>query len=102
MALDIELFNDDGYPTEEVLSRITAWSVKDDVFALLKAVAPLFEGYGRCEYNTDKQLWEVATGGWSGCEDVVQALQQNTLFWSLCWQLSRRGGYYEFTGHAPD
>lgn len=58
-----------------------------------------------CEkaYNTDYGLWEVkklkngkvklwiATGGWSGNEDVVSAMKKN-IYLLLGWQLSERGG----------
>jgi hypothetical protein len=95
------LIDNGGHPTESTLQKIEKWSVKDDVFTLMSYVQPLFEGYGKCEYNPDKESWIVSTGGWSGCEDVIMSLQKNHLFWSLCWMLSKRGGHYEFLGNAP-
>lgn len=94
--------DDLGYPTEDTLKEIENWSVADDVYNLPRLVAPLFEGYGKFAYNDKECVWQVATGGWSGCEDIINALQRNHVFWGLCWMLSKRGGYYEFKGYTVD
>lgn len=85
----------DGYPTDTTLNIIKFW--KGDFSELMKFIAPYFNGaYGRCENRSIDDAWEVVTGGWSGCESVIQALKENTVFWLVCWYLSKRGGYYEF------
>ena len=84
----------DGYPTNESLEQIAKY--KGSFRELMKDVAILFNVYGRCEYNAQLDTWEVVTGGWSGCESVIGALKENQMFWLTCWQLSKRGGYYEF------
>ena len=38
---------------------------------------------------------ELHTGGWSGNEGIIAALQK-THFWFLYWQRSDRGGHYYF------
>lgn len=38
---------------------------------------------------------ELHTGGWSGNEDIIEALQ-GTSFWILCWEKTVRGGHYYF------
>ena len=43
----------------------------------------------------DVWLMEYHTGGWSGNEQIVGAMQK-TYFWVFYWQLSRRGGHYWF------
>jgi hypothetical protein len=85
-----------GYPTGESIRKIERWEYTDGHDALLEAISPLVEGYGRCEKRTVDGVWEFATGGWSGNEEIIQALENNFMFWGMCWQLSRRGGYYEF------
>ncbi|MBI5327010.1 MAG: hypothetical protein HZB80_01780 [Deltaproteobacteria bacterium] len=84
----------DQYSTKEMLKTIAAW--KGSYKELMQNIADNFPYYGRCEFRTIDETWEVATSGWSGCEDIISALRDNTLFWMICWRLSKRGGYYEF------
>jgi hypothetical protein len=83
------------YPTEEELKIISEWSYKD-IRGLLEYAKErwLFanDGYWRQEDNT----YYLSTAGWSGNEDIIQALGNNLIFWSLCWHSSKRGGHYEF------
>jgi hypothetical protein len=39
----------------------------------------------------------LSTGGWSGHEEAVGALQTNMMLWMMVWYSSRRGGHYIFT-----
>ncbi len=89
--LIIEL-DGDQYPTDKSLEQIKNY--KGDFVYLLASIAPLFEDYGRCVVIG--KHWKIATGGWSGCEDTIEALRDNQLFWLTCWYMSKRGGYYEF------
>ena len=86
----IELNN--GYPTNKTLDNIRAYS--GDFNKLMELITPLFETYGKCAREDDN--WVVVTGGWSGCESVVEALKENLLFWACCWRMSKVGGYFEF------
>jgi hypothetical protein len=83
----------EGYPTIEVLGMIKDWS--SDYKSLMYFIEDYFKEYGNC-WNTTEKTWEFATGGWSGCEDIISSMQDNVIFWSLCWQESKRGGYYKF------
>lgn len=41
----------------------------------------------------------LSTGGWSGNEDRIDALERSGRlmdFWARYWQVTRRGGHYEF------
>lgn len=40
--------------------------------------------------------YRLVTGGWSGNEDLIDALQKNSMFWLTCWMKSERGGLFEF------
>jgi len=92
----------DGYPADETLNAIAEYTGNWN--ALLERIRPLIEGHGRFEHRrhccSDGEFWIIATGGWSGCESVIEALQHNSFFWRSCWYKSIRGGYYEFI--VPD
>jgi transcriptional regulator with XRE-family HTH domain len=92
----------DGYPTDNTLDIIQTYpGYQGNWKWLMEAIAPLFCKHGRWE-SIDGIYWQVATGGWSGNESIIRALQKNTLFWSMCWQLSKKGGYYEFKTNAVE
>jgi len=90
-------FDSDGYPTDETIETVRAWS--DLSFEGQVALLD----YVRDAWNTDigavridAEIYVFITGGWSGNEELIYALDDNTMFWMLCWYKSRRGGYYEF------
>jgi hypothetical protein len=85
-----------GYPTAETLRTIKAWrpGPEDGYGPLIEFIRPIFEQYGRITRSGG--VVEIATGGWSGCEDVVVALTDNLAFWSKCWLAVERGGVYRF------
>jgi hypothetical protein len=85
--------DDDGYPEESELKQIAEWPWQD-IPGLLAFVRPRWS-YPNF-WCTDGAVLKVSTGGWSGNEDLMRAMQQNRAFWSLCWMSSRRGGHYEF------
>ena len=86
----------DGYPADYTLDDIERY--RGDWNALLEHIRPLIDGRGWIRRDGDN--WEIATGGWSGCESVIDALQRNRFFWGACWYSTRRGGLYEF--HVED
>lgn len=87
-------FDKDGYPTVETHRAIESWPYRD-VEALFKFIGgawhlPDYFQVGENGYIT------ASTCGWSGNESLMYALQQNAVVWALCWQVSHRGGHYEF------
>ena len=93
------MLDENDYPDEKSLKEIEEWDIlKQGVQGLLDLV----------EENTNWPDWsfsitgkrvirfEYHTGGWSGNEDVIDALHQNRLFWSLYWEKSTVGGHYYF------
>ncbi|MFH1226799.1 MAG: hypothetical protein V1701_02710 [Planctomycetota bacterium] len=86
-----------NYPDSAELKRIQEWDAINDALGLLEFIKPLFEEYGRIEI-TGKMVKRVkmATGGWSGNEEIIGALRRNLMFWPLYWEKSQRGGAYWF------
>lgn len=100
-----------GYPTKAELKKIRQWPVSttDDCEQLLEWVRTTCwwsADWGwrmsrrriRSSPNSGRLVrrYFISTGGWSGNEDIITALQGNLMFWVLCWYSSRRGGHYEF------
>ena len=101
-------FDKDGYPTDDTLDRVRTWPMDSpsdmgvllgfvqiawtypDYFTPAKRRTRLWKGAEL------RRLWRVSTGGWSGNESLINAMQGNLMFWSLAWVSSRRGGHYEF------
>lgn len=95
---DVEPLDDDGYPTDAFLDYLRTYPINGRAAckALLSAVRPAWQ-YADCGYWTENgDDYGISTGGWSGNESIIAALEQNFLFWSLCWWSSRRGGHYAF------
>jgi hypothetical protein len=95
-VLDLEL-DDDGYPTEETLQQIreAPAMTREQQEALLSAVHGAWM-YANGYWEVDGDTYRISTAGWSGNEDIVDALSKNHPFWVLCWESSRRGGHYTF------
>jgi len=94
----IEVFDDDGYPSEEFLNAIAEANYKEGFETILDRAlsAHIYPHYWEKEDRGDHWLYYVSTGGWSGNEDIIAALQRNTMFWMVCWQQSKRGGHFQF------
>lgn len=83
-----------GYPTESALQAVRDWNPTDGrgLLAFLRSIwwhpAAITEG--------EDGTWSVSTVGWSGNEDLINALMDNHIWWTLHWESSRRGGHYVF------
>lgn len=89
---------DEQYPSEEQSETIKKWEIKsiNDCVQLLEAIKPIWH-FADCGYwRQTGDKFELSTGGWSGNEEIISALQENVMFWLLFWQSSRRGGHYVF------
>ncbi len=103
----------DGYPTEATLAAVREWVISGFAAcdALLRFVQRAWNWpdlFVRLAYRKRpwrggqlNRRWLVSTGGWSGNESLIGALEDNTLFWLLCWEKSERGGHYEFRVPEP-
>jgi len=84
------------YPTDEQLETITKWNDYSSIHNLLAYVKNLwtFAERGWQQYGN---TYHIATSGWSGNEDIINAMQSNFIWWSMFWYQSNRGGHYTFS-----
>ncbi len=99
--------DNDGYPTEDELKRVKEWTVVDGKFdfagwfAFVRSIwwAPDWgwhEYDGKDDFDRPTHFYRISTGGWSGNEDMIGAMQDNFVGWSMTWLDHRRGGHYRF------
>lgn len=88
---------DGAYPTEAALERIEHWD--GDLRELMIFCASIWwaEGWG---WHQEGEDYYVSTGGWSGNESIISALQKNFTFWMLHHRSTRLGGHYMFCFHG--
>jgi len=107
-------FDKDGYPTEATLDAIRLWPVKTMTDA---AAAMDFAGaawsYPDRWHLTERwedpdwpsfpeRVYEFSTGGWSGNEDIVAAIEANAILQMLGAWSWQRGGHYEYRFPLPE
>ena len=104
--------DDDGYPDDAELDKIAKWDciATGDFRPLMEYVQGLWQWGDRMFIKTGEHkggpyhggivvtsdVYEVSTGGWSGNESLIAAMQENFCFWAMCWVQSRRGGHFIF------
>ena len=104
-------FTADGYPTDDTLEEIENWEIKtaQDAIDVMEYVGmawsyPKYWDVKRDvpnEWGRKEARYIFSTGGWSGNESLVGALENNVILnmlgaWS--WQ---RGGHYEYRLREP-
>jgi len=80
------------YPSQVELKALREWDTIKDMHGFLDFFQEIWEG--SCSRAGRKLL--VNTQGWSGNEDIINAMQDNLMFWSRCWQITQAGGHYVF------
>jgi hypothetical protein len=85
---------EEGYPDEEELEAIEKWPVME-VFTLIRFVSGLWQ------YRVQFEDWrkgvfhfELHTGGWSGNESIIEALEKNRFVDRFCVKWLRGGHWY--------
>lgn len=84
---------ENGYPTSAVLEKIKDWDT-NDFHGLMEYIREYWIQWG--SFKKDGEIYTLATGGWSGNEDIISSLSENFVFWSLYWESSNRGGRHVF------
>ena len=90
--------DNDRYPTDAALYKISTWKIsgQDDLFPLLDFVRELWAWNKTHFTKKDNGIYILITGGDSGNEDLIRAMQKNDIFWCFMWHSSTRGGYHVF------
>lgn len=95
---------DSEYHTENELKEIQNWDIKD-AHNLVNRLRDMWqydnyfiENWGLDLIHNERPvlMLELHTGGWSGNEDIIEALQKHKLFWMMWWWKTERGGHYYF------
>jgi len=102
--LQQELQDEDGYPTEAALEIISIWhwSEPKGWFDTIKSLWWMPDWGWKEQLAMDEitvkeeYSYYISTGGWSGNESIIAAMQKNEMMWHLNWVQSRRGGHYIF------
>lgn len=101
-------FDADGYPTEETLDAIRHWPVNDlrAFEAVMDFVGRAWrypDYWGKTPHATDPEAptrrflrYAFSTGGWSGNESLVGAIEANAIVQNIGAWAWRRGGHYEY------
>lgn len=91
-----ECLDENGYPHERCLSAIVEWPIGDDP-GFWDHVADCWNtDYGSIELDAARAEIRFVTGGWSGNEDVIGAIEENSIAYSRYWFRSERGGVHVF------
>ena len=94
----MDLLDNDGYPSSDALYKISVWDFStksmDDFLNMVQEMWSYKDRF-RLKGKNVLRLY-LSTGGWSGNESIIQAMQENYCFWGISWQKSRRGGHYWF------
>jgi hypothetical protein len=82
------------YPSEGELLTIRMWKW-DDLDGLMDFIRGIW-AYADWGWKQEGGTYNISTGGWSGNEDVIEAMESNRMWWANYWHSSRRGGHYIF------
>lgn len=111
--------DDDGYPTRAELRQIRTYAVLPreageaprflEYMELVRGAWWSPEWGWRANHKRERKRgggllhrrYRISTGGWSGNEDIIEAMMANTMFWAICWERSERGGHYAFLVPEP-
>lgn len=97
----------EDYPTDEVLDALRLWNINDAAAGLdFLAANWHWPEFGVCydlkryelemlDASEGERFLRLATGGWSGNEELVSAFMQS-LASVITWRLKMRGGLWIF------
>lgn len=91
-------FDGHGGITEDTAAAIATYQGDETAWLdYITGVWNLHYGWSNRTSSDDTITWEFVTGGWSGNDSIIRAMQDNAVMWPNCWESSHRGGKYVFT-----
>lgn len=79
------------YPSSKDVEAIEKWDY-GDLLGCLDFIESIWSDYGRIERRGKHKVWvRFITGGWSGNEEILSAMDKNVGIMT-CWEASYRGG----------
>jgi hypothetical protein len=86
------------YPNEQMLRFVRRYDITQSPIEDLRDFVIQNWHYGDWGYKSKGRFFELHTGGWSGNESIIAALEKSSkgMFWYLCWVMSKRGGHFWF------
>jgi len=85
------------YPSERFLGWIETYDVlKDGPCDLVRVIKAEWQWSDYIRWYPRTKTLKVSTGGWSGHESIMVALQKNILFFPIFWRATVAGGHYTF------
>ena len=85
------------YPSEEALKRIREWSDFSNPHGWFDLIQESGNYWPDDSYwDREGNVYHISTGGWSGNEEILDAMGDNFIMWTQTWRVHRRGGHYEF------
>lgn len=82
------------YPSAIELREIKNWGM--DYEALMDWVGSIW-AYKDWGWKQRGRTYWISTAGWSGNEEIIEAMRNNkNHFWGMCVYSWRRGGHYVF------
>ncbi len=103
--LNFILLDDEGYPTEEYLNFLKTYRPDEKIPLITFVDTVLPNGWYMADWGfklhrkyNGKHKLELHTGGWSGNEEIIEAIKENILLthWKLKYVMWRTGGHYYF------
>lgn len=88
------------YPTETFLEKVKEADVTN--FHEFMAMIKTEWAFGNWGWRQEGDIYYLSTGGWSGNEDIISAMQDNQMFWLMYWARTSRGGHYIFAPITMD
>jgi hypothetical protein len=97
MPVGDPILGDNGYPSEQELTRIREWdTIKNGYRALMAYVRDRWTYADMGYWSQEGDRFALSTGGWSGNESIIDELHSNFAFWAICFVSHHAGGHYVF------